>query len=212
MKKWICEVCGYTHKGEEAPERCPECGASKLLFHSEKDSRWNAFYFIVALTVVALMLMLLFSCSSTATVNNSVVKSVDMDKYLGKWYEIARMDHRFERDMSHCTAMYLLNDDGTIKIVNQGLKKGKWKTSIGKAKRTERPGVLRVSFFGPFYSDYRIMMIAPDYSYALIGGSSGDYLWILSRTPQLKKEVRQQLVSEARKRGYQTDKLIWVQQ
>ena len=84
--------------------------------------------------------------------------------------------------------------------------------SEGKAKRTEDPGILRVSFFGPFYADYRVLMLAPDYSYALVGGSSGHYLWILSRTPKLSSDTRDHILTEARQRGYETEKLIWVQQ
>lgn len=114
--------------------------------------------------------------------------------------------------MSHCTATYSIQKDGTVKVVNQGKKKGRWTVSEGKAKLTNDPGVLRVSFFGPFYSDYRVLMLAPDYTYSLVGGSSGDYLWILSRSPQLTTETRDKILLEAQRRGYETDKLIWVQQ
>lgn len=84
--------------------------------------------------------------------------------------------------------------------------------SEGKAKTTKEPGVLRVSFFGPFYSDYRIMMLGEDYSYALVGGDDGDYLWILSRTPHLEQSVIDRIIEEANYRGYETNKLIWVDQ
>lgn len=105
-----------------------------------------------------------------------------------------------------------MQGDNTIKVTNRGMKEGKWKTSVGKAKLTEIPGVLRVSFFGPFYSDYRIMMLDSDYTYALVGGSSDDYLWILSRTPQLQKDASDKILQEARRRGYDVEKLIWVEQ
>ncbi|MCQ2266866.1 MAG: lipocalin family protein [Bacteroidaceae bacterium] len=144
--------------------------------------------------------------------DNSVISAVDLQKFQGKWYEIARLDHRFERDMTHCTALYTLQKDGTIKVVNTGIRENKWKISEGCAKKTATPALLRVSFCGPFYSDYRILMLAPDYSYALIGGSSDKYLWILSRTPQLKLDAKHRILREAQRRGYNTEQLIWVKQ
>lgn len=212
MKTWICKVCGYTHQGDDAPERCPECGAGKSEF-KQKDTRRGCGFTAVVGTIAAISAIAavcVLACGPSKTVDNSVVKTVDVYKYLGKWYEIARFDHRFERDMDQCIATYTLQKNGTIKVTNQGKKDGKWETSEGKAKLTEEPGVLRVSFWGPFYSDYRILVLAPDYSYALVGGSDDDYLWILSRTPELKKETRDMLVNEAQRRGYDTDKLVWV--
>lgn len=209
MGKWICKQCGYAHYGDEAPDRCPQCGAMRPQFYQEEKGNGCVFSVLV---MIMLMASSLFSCRSTLTVDNTAVSTVDLDRYLGKWYEVARFDHRFERDMEQCTATYTMQVDGTIKVMNQGIKHGKWKTSEGKAKLTDHPGVLRVSFFGPFYSDYRILMLAPDYSCALIGGSSDDFLWILSRTPQLDETMRNRIILEAQRRGYQTDKLIWVPQ
>lgn len=212
MKKWICKVCGYTHEGEEAPDRCPQCGASKSQFYQMKEPSGCAFGMLFAVLIVVAFFFTFFSCRSTLTADNSVVHTVDLNQYLGQWYEIARFDHRFERSMTHCTATYTMQEDGRIMVVNQGMKKGKWKTSVGKAKLSDEPGVLRVSFFGPFYSDYRILMIAPDYSYALVGGGSDKYLWILSRTPQMKPHHRDAVLREAAHRGYDTSQLIWVEQ
>lgn len=168
---------------------------------------------ICILLLVALMAVIVFTfyaCGTSTTVDNTPVKSLNLNKFLGEWYEIARLDHSFERGMDYCTATYELKNDGTILVTNKGKKDGKWKISTGKGKVTEVPGLLRVSFFGPFYSDYRILMLASDYSYALVGGSDDDYLWILSRTPKLKEDVRRRLVDEAQKRGYNTNRLIWV--
>ena len=166
--------------------------------------------------VLGLMLtsfMCLFSCSSTARdIDNSTVKTLDLNRYLGSWYEIARFDHVFERGMTHAKAEYVLNADGTIKVTNSGVKNGKARTSVGKAKLTDKVGVLRVSFFGPFYSDYRVMMLSEDYRYALVGSGSSKYLWILSRTPDVPDAVLEQILSVARERGYRTDNLIWVKQ
>lgn len=211
MEKWICTVCGYTHHGDKAPETCPKCGASKSQFHREGNGNWFLYAFICFIVIIAIALSF-YSCSSSSTVDNSSVNMIDLNRYLGKWYEVARYDHRFERGMKQCTAIYTMQGDRTIKVTNKGMKAGKWKTSVGKAKLTEIPGVLRVSFFGPFYSDYRIMMLDSEYTYALVGGSSDDYLWILSRTPQLQKDASDKILQEARRRGYDVEKLIWVEQ
>lgn len=144
--------------------------------------------------------------------NNEPVKELDLNRYLGTWYELARFDHSFERGLTACTANYALNDDGTIKVINSGLKDGKTKVSEGKAKTTGTPGLLRVSFFGPFYSDYRVLMLSEDYSYALVGSSSNRYLWILSRTPELSDNIIQTILQEAVRRGYNVSELIWVDQ
>ena len=152
-----------------------------------------------------------FSCSGQK-VDNSTVGGLDLSRYLGDWYEIARFDHSFEGGLTHAKANYELNPDGTIVVTNSGLLDGKRKESIGKAKTTDTAGLLRVSFFGPFYSDYRVMMLAEDYSYALVGSKSAKYLWILSRTPELPQEVLTEILSVATARGYDTGKLIWVEQ
>lgn len=145
-------------------------------------------------------------------VDNSTVQTLDLDRYLGPWYEIARFDHSFERGLTHAKAEYTLNDNGTITVTNSGLKKGKDRTSVGKAKTTDTVGLLRVSFFGPFYSDYRVMKLSKDYKYALVGSGSGNYLWILSRTPEVPEKILGQMLDEAMDRGYDIDKLIWVDQ
>lgn len=212
MEKWICKVCGYAQHGEKAPDRCPQCGAPQSDFFQDGKKNGCAFSIICFIAFLATSILTFLSCRSSVTVDNSPVPAVDIERYLGKWYEVARFDHSFERDLVQCTANYSLREDGTIIITNRGKKNGEWKTSIGKGKLTETSGRLRVSFFGPFYSDYSILMLAPDYSYALVGGNGDNYLWILSRTPQLKQETRELIIKEARKRGYKTDSLIWVEQ
>ena len=151
-------------------------------------------------------------CVSGPKVDNAPVAALDLNRYLGEWYEIARFDHSFERGIERAKANYTLNEDGTIKVVNSGVKDGKPKTAIGKGKRTDTPALLRVSFFGPFYADYRVMMIDANYKYALVGSGGADYLWILSRTPTLAGDAKSELLAEARRRGYDMDKLIWVEQ
>lgn len=173
---------------------------------------WDLLGFWCIILLIAASVYIFLACGSTGNVDNSTVSSVDLHKYMGKWYEIARLDHRFERGMTHCTATYSILKNGKVKVVNEGKKDGKWRVSEGKAKTTKEPGVLRVSFFGPFYSDYRILMLGDDYSYALVGGDSGNYLWLLSRTPQLEQGVIDRVIEEANYRGYETHKLIWVDQ
>ena len=151
-------------------------------------------------------------CVSGPKVDNATVAALDLNRYLGAWYEIARFDHSFERGIEQAKASYTLNEDGTIKVVNSGIKDGKPKTAIGKGKRTDTPALLRVSFFGPFYADYRVMKIDADYTYALVGSGGADYLWILSRTRVLPAAAKRELLAEAKRRGYNTDKLIWVKQ
>ena len=156
--------------------------------------------------------MAVAGCVSGPKVDNTPVAALDLNRYLGEWYEIARFDHSFERGVEQAKANYTLNENGTIKVVNSGIKDGKPKTAIGKGKRTETPALLRVSFFGPFYADYRVMMIDKDYTYALVGSGGADYLWMLSRTPKLADDAKSELIAEAKRRGYDTEKLIWVKQ
>lgn len=158
------------------------------------------------------MAILVTACGGTLTVDNSVVDSLDLNRYLGEWYEIARFDHSFERGMDFCKANYSLREDGKIDVLNTGIKNGEPKEAKGKGKLTDTPALLRVSFFGPFYADYRVMLLDSAYQYALIGSGSDDYLWILSRTPRLAEDVKATILGEAKRRGYDMDKLIWVKQ
>lgn len=160
---------------------------------------------------LSVLLCLLAGCSKL-TVDNSVVTDFDLDRFSGDWYEIAHFDHKFERGMEQTKATYVIRDDGKVDVINTGMKDGKPSEAKGVAKLTDTPARLRVSFWGPFYSDYRVMLLDDDYRYALIGGGSDDYLWILSRTPQLPAEAKDKILAEARQRGYDTDNLIWVQQ
>ena len=144
------------------------------------------------------------------TVDNSVIENIDINRYLGSWYEIARFDHRFERGIEQSKAQYTLRENGNIDVLNTGIKNGKPKTAKGIAKRTNTPALLRVSFFGPFYGDYRVMLLDKDYRYSLVGSGTDDYLWILSRSPQLSEVDKSAILAEAQRRGYDTNKLIWV--
>lgn len=164
-------------------------------------------------TIFASMIaILLAGCGNAQKVDNTPVAALDLQRYLGDWYEIARFDHSFERGLECCKANYAMKENGKIAVTNTGIKEGKPKTSNGKAKTTDTPALLRVSFFGPFYSDYRVMLLDDNYQWALVGSGSAKYLWILSRTPELPKETLDAILAEARRRGYDTSKLIWVKQ
>lgn len=168
------------------------------------------FYFLLLMCLI-----IPCACASGRTVDNTTVKNLDLNRYLGIWYEIARFDHSFERGMEDVRAMYTLNDDGTVQVCNTGWKDGKFRQTKGKAFVPDpvgNPGLLRVSFFGPFYSDYRVLMIDRDYEYALVGSKSGKYLWILSRMPSVPDGTMASILTEAERRGYDTEDLIWVHQ
>ena len=147
--------------------------------------------------------------------DNSTVKEFDLSRYLGVWYEIARYDHSFERGMDNTMAQYILQDDGTVVVLNTGWKGGKFKLAEGKAKYKDPagdPGHLRVSFFLFFYSDYNVMMVDENYQISLVGSKAEKYLWILSRTPVPDPDLLRMVLDEAKQRGYDTSQLIWVDQ
>lgn len=141
----------------------------------------------------------------------TTISSLVLDKYLGKWYEIARIDNHFEHGIAHAVAEYSQNPNGSIKVVNSGVdrKTGRMKSVVGKAKVTSTPGLLKVSFFWIFYSDYRVLAVGENYHWALVGGHSAKYLWILSRTSELPEQELALVISEASRRGYNVDKLIY---
>ena len=145
------------------------------------------------------------------------VNKFDTTRYLGKWYEIARLDHSFERGLSHVTADYSLRQDGGLKVLNRGYKEAdaKWKEAEGKAYFVDKKdvGYLKVSFFGPFYGSYIVFDLdQQDYSYSMISGPDKSYLWLLSRTPTMDPALQQRLVEKARGLGFDTSKLIYVKQ
>ena len=166
--------------------------------------------------VIFITAILLGNCSSqNRMMNTKTIPKLDLERYLGTWYEIARYDHRFERGLQGVTATYSMRDDGKIKVVNRGYKNsldGTLDVATGKAKLTDEPGKLKVSFFWIFYGDYYILELDNDYQWVLIGSSSPKYLWILSRTPKLDEPVKNRILELARERGYDTSKLIWVEQ
>lgn len=162
---------------------------------------------------------MLFSCQSSQTmIDKTTVPELDVERYMGKWYEIARFQHSFEKNLVGVTATYKLRNDGKIDVTNAGYQNtldGKFKKAKGKAKipNPEEPGKLKVSFFLFFYSEYNVLKLdTVNYQYALIGSSTPKYLWILSRTPEMDESTYQMLVLEAKSRGYNTEKLFKVPQ
>jgi apolipoprotein D and lipocalin family protein len=160
---------------------------------------------------------LIFVSLSCSTIPKGVkaVNFFEVEKYLGKWYEIARFDFRFERNLNNTTATYSKNEDGTIKVENRGYnyKTREWKQAVGKAKFVGDPKIamLKVSFFGPFYAGYNVIELDSNYKYALISGQNLDYLWILSREKTIPETIRKSYLQKAEILGFKTKDLIWVE-
>lgn len=145
----------------------------------------------------------------------TAVSGFELDRYLGTWYEIARLDHRFERGLTNVSANYTLRDDGGVKVVNRGFntKTTEWDEAIGKAYFVDAPDVgrLKVSFFGPFYGGYNILELdIENYEYALVAGPDRSYLWILARSADVSETIVQSLVEKARSLEFPVDELIYV--
>lgn len=145
-----------------------------------------------------------------------VITGFELEKYLGKWYEIARLDYRFEKNLDHTTAEYSMNKDGSVKVVNRGFntKKKKWEEAEGVAqlREEENKAAFKVSFFGPFYSGYNVIGLDANYRFALVAGKDLDYLWLLSREKVMPEEIKSSFLNIATSIGYITDDLIWVNQ
>ncbi|MBN1364681.1 MAG: lipocalin family protein [Syntrophaceae bacterium] len=161
-------------------------------------------------------LLLLAGCVSVPE-NVKPVDDFNIERYLGKWYEIARLDHSFERGLTSVSAEYSLRPDGGLRVINRGYskKEGKWKEIEGKGYfvRSKDQGFLKVSFFGPFYGSYVVFDLdKANYSYALVCGPDKSYLWILARSPQMDDKLKRHLVDKAAALGFATDKLIFIRQ
>lgn len=148
--------------------------------------------------------------------NVSPVTGFDAERYLGKWFEVGRLDNRFERGLIGTTAQYMLNDDGSINVLNSGFDalRGRHKQASGTAFFVDGPqkGALKVSFFGPFYGGYNIVELDDAYEWSIIVGSSLDYFWVLSREPVLSVGLKERALSVADRLGIDPLKINWVQQ
>ncbi len=161
--------------------------------------------------------MLLLSSACTGVPEGvQTVSDFELERYLGTWYEIARLDHKFERGLSSITATYSMRDGGGVKVVNRGFNtnKNEWDEAEGKAFFTGDTdvGELKVSFFGPFYGGYNIIELdKAGYEYSMVSGPDKSYLWILARSPELDPDTQAELVSKAAALGFPTDELIFVE-
>ena len=160
--------------------------------------------------IVSSIAAALTGCATTSDI--AAVRDFEPERYMGKWYEIARLPQYFERDLDEVTAEYTLKEDGDIRVVNSG-KRGDEPQSVTGNARLKHPdakpltGELRVSFFWPFYSDYRIIELAPDYSYAVVTAGSRDFFWVLSRTPTMDKELLDAILNRAQEQGFDLSEL-----
>jgi len=157
---------------------------------------------------------LLSACSTAPPEGLQAVTPFDAQRYQGTWYEIARLDHSFERNMMDVSARYTVQTDGSVQVINRGFNtvKNEWKEAVGKALftgDTDR-GSLKVSFFGPFYGGYHVVALDPNYRWSMVVGPDRDYLWILARDKQIDPALKAQLLSQAQTFGLPTEKLIWV--
>ncbi len=168
---------------------------------------------IISLIVVIGIIILFNSCASIPQ-KAKPVENFEVNRYLGTWYEVARFDFRFEKDLDNTSANYTLDKKGNVIVLNSGYNfvKKKWSKADGLAKfrGDKNIAALKVSFFGPFYSGYNVIALDENYQYALIAGKSLDYLWILSRTKELPDEIKTEYLKIAEDIGYDTSRLIWV--
>ena len=165
--------------------------------------------------ILALVAALFLSACTGMPAGVTPVKEFDLNRYLGKWYEIARLDHSFERGLEQITAQYTIKPDGSVEVINQGFSTddNQWNKAIGKAKFVDKPdqGHLKVSFFGPFYGSYVIFELEQaNYDYAFVSGPDLSYLWLLSRKPIVSTEVVEKFKLQSKKLGFDVDTLIFV--
>lgn len=161
-------------------------------------------------------LLLLGGCLGTPP-GVEPVENFDAQRYLGTWYEIARLDHVFERGLDGVTATYSLNDDGSIQVVNRGYRaeKSEWAEAEGAARFVgddESTGHLKVSFFGPFYASYVVFELDQNYEYAFVSGFNNNYLWLLARAPEVSAELKERFLRRADELGFAVDELLFVDQ
>ncbi|MFW5823613.1 MAG: lipocalin family protein [Marinobacter sp.] len=168
------------------------------------------------LIISVIALLALAGCTGTPD-GIEPVSGFEEQRYLGTWYEIARLDHSFEEDLSQVTARYSANDDGSIRVINRGYndETGEWEEAEGRAVFVDDRDLahLKVSFFGPFYASYVVFELdQADYSYAYVTGYDRDYLWFLSRTPEVSDQALEDFRTRAREEGFDLDELIIVDQ
>ncbi|BEP96695.1 lipocalin family protein [Acidovorax sp. sif1233] len=176
-----------------------------------RHSPWS-----LVIGATALMALLALTACSTPRTPEGIqaVTGFDVDRYTGHWHEVARIDHSFERGLTQTSATYSRNPDDTVKVVNRGYDpvRKEWKEAEGTASFVDAPtrAALKVSFFGPFYGGYNVVALDENYQWAMVVGSSKDYLWILSRTPTLPWHVREHLIERAQSMGIDVGRILWA--
>ena len=181
--------------------------------HRFRSSRNLGVIRLVVLMLTALLAMT--GCSTTPPAGMSAVTPFEIARYTGKWYEIARLDHSFERGLTDVSATYTQQPDGSVEVINRGHDGAKWREAVGRALFTGEPNraSLKVSFFGPFYGGYHVVALDQQhYRWAMVVGPDRDYLWILARDKALPASVREQLLNQASELGIDVSRLLWVSQ
>lgn len=170
--------------------------------------------FIILLLIIALLGAGILRNIIRGRIDRTTVAQFDLERYMGTWYEIARLENRFERGMVGIKAQYRRLDDGSVEVVNSGMcpQGSERKISVGHARKGRHTGQLRVSFSSLFSADYNVLELGPDYEWALVGSHSAAYLWILSRTQTLPAQTLDQIKILAQARGYDVDALVMVDQ
>ena len=172
---------------------------------------------LAGLALVGTSMALLGGCGSTRVPEGCrPVTGFQLDRYLGTWHELYRIENSFERGLSRCSAEYRLRPDGRVEVINRGFRDstGRWEQATGVAAFLGDPGTasLKVSFFGPFWGGYHVLALDPGYRAALVAGSSRDYLWILCRDRTIDPGVLERFKTEARAMGFPTGRLVSVEQ
>jgi apolipoprotein D and lipocalin family protein len=203
LTKFLAETCGFLYNtGRQRP-------------YTGVKMRIKKSFNVAILVGIAALVMAFSSCGKDSPENAVAVQDFDLNNYIGKWYEIARIDFKHEKNMDNVTAEYYLNEDGSVKVINRGYDyiNEKWKDSVGTAKfrGDVNEGALKVSFFGPFYSGYTVIAIDPFYQNALVAGKNYDYLWLLSRETTMPQETITRYLTIADDLGFDTDNLVWVE-
>ena len=193
----------------------PDAGCCGLCSVSEYNLQSGLKRFNEMKHLLLLSILLLTGCTGIPE-NVVPVDNFSLERYLGKWYEIARLDHSFERGLSRVTANYSMRSDGGVSVINRGYsaKDNSWKEAEGKAYFVENSdlGYLKVSFFGPFYGSYIVFELDhEDYKYSLVSGPDKSYLWILARSPEIEEATKAVLINKAAASGFDTSKLVFVE-
>src|SRR5690606_28447202 len=187
-----------------------------IILNTNKNFMKKKTIFYVAIAIImASTASFIYSCKSVKVPENiTVVDNFKLEPYMGTWYEIARFDFKHEKDLSNVTATYSLKENGKVKVVNRGYNyvKDKWEQANGKATfvNNTNVGALKVSFFGPFYAGYNVVLMEPDYENVLVFGENTDYIWILSRKKTIPNAVKEKFLKEAEKAGYDLNRLVWT--